>query len=99
MKKIETLDYYSKIKSILSPDKFQEIENLLKFENNSRLEAFWNIIVAGYSIDFAMRNYEKLYEFIKDKPLNYTEALITYVIYRGLQSEIYLKKTKWFELN
>ena len=99
MKKTATLDYYGKIKSLLPTEKFQKIENLLNYESNFRLEAFWNIIVAGYSVDFAMKNYQKLYEFLKDKPFNYSQALITFVIYPGLQSGIYIKKTRWFELN
>jgi hypothetical protein len=99
MKKIATLDYYGKIKSILPSNKFQKIENRLSYESNYRLEAFWNIVVAGYSIDFAMANYEKLYEYLQDKPIDYFEALTTFVIYPGLDSGIYVTKTKWFELN
>jgi hypothetical protein len=99
MKKIATLDYYGKIKSILPSNKFQKIENRLSYESNYRLEAFWNIVVAGYSIDFAMANYEKLYEYLQDKPIDYFEALTTFVIYPGLDSGIYITKTKWFELN
>lgn len=99
MKKTATLDYSGKIKSILPTDKFQKIENLLNYESNYRLEAFWNIIVAGYSIDFAMKNYDKLYEYLKDKPLNYSQALTTFVFYPELHSGIYIKKTRWFELN
>jgi hypothetical protein len=99
MKKIATLDYYGKIKSILPSNKFQKIENRLSYESNYRLEAFWNIVIAGYSIDFAMANYEKLYEYLQDKPIDYFEALTTFVIYPGLDSGIYITKTKWFELN
>jgi hypothetical protein len=99
MKKTVTLDYYVKIKSILPSHKFQKIENLLNYESNLRLEAFWHIIVAGYTVDFAIKNYEKLYEFLKDKPITYSQALITYVIYPGLHSGIHIKKTRWFELN
>lgn len=99
MRKTATSDYYGKLKSILPIEKFQKIEDLLNYESNFKLEAFWNIIVAGYSVDFATNNYEKLYEFLKDKPLSYSQALTTFVIYPGLQSGIYIKKTRWFELN
>jgi len=99
MKKLATLDYYGKIKSILPSYKFQRIATKLNYESNYRLEAFWNIIVAGYSPDFALANYEKLYEYLQDKPIEYSEALTTFVIYPGLHSGIYITKTKWFELN
>lgn len=99
MKKTATLDFYGKIKSILPHDNFQKIENLLNYETNYRLEAFWHIIVAGYSAEFAAKNYVKLYDFLQNKPISYSQALITFVIYPGLKSGIYIKKTKWFELN
>ena len=99
MKKTATLDYYGKIKSILPSHKFQKIENRLNYESNFRLEAFWHIVVAGYSIDFALANYEKLYEYLHDKPINYSEALTTFAVYPGLHTGIYIIKTKWFELN
>lgn len=99
MKKTATSDYYCKIKSILPSHKFQKIENRLNYESNFRLEAFWNIVVAGYSIDFALANYEKLYRYLEDKAIDYSEALTTFVIYPGLDSGIYITKTRWFELN
>jgi len=99
MKTITTLNYYGKIKSLLPHDQFQLIEKKINDESNSRLEAFWNILIAGYPIDFAYANYKKLYEYLKDKPIEYSEALITFVIYPGLHSGIYIIKTKWFELN
>lgn len=99
MKKIATSDYYLKIKSILPAEKFNKIDYLIYDESNSRLEAFWNILVAGYSVDFALNNYLKLFEFLKDKPYSYPHALISYVKYPKLKSGIYLKKTRWFELN
>jgi len=98
-KKTATSDYYDKIKSILPSEKFQRIENILNYEANFRLEAFWHIIIAGYSIDFAVRNYEKLYEYLKDKSIGYSQALTTFVMYPELNSGIYLTKTMWFELN
>ena len=99
MKKTATLDYYGKIKSILPSHKFQKIENRLNYESNCRLEAFWNIVVAGFSIDFALANYEKLYEYLQDQPIEYSEALTTFVCYPGVKSGIILEKTRWFELN
>lgn len=99
MRKTKTSEFYDKIKSVLSPESFHKIENQINEESNFKLEAFWHIIVAGYSAEFAAKNYEKLYNFLQDKPFSYTQALITFVIYPGLKSGIYVKKTRWFELN
>ncbi len=99
MKKTRTSVFYDKIKSVLSAENFQKIENQINDESNFKLEAFWHIIVAGYSVEFAAKNYIKLYDFLQNKPFSYTQALITFVIYPGLKSGIYIKKTRWFELN
>ncbi len=99
MRKTQTSVFYDKIKSILSPENFQKIENQINEVSNLKLEAFWHIIVAGYSAEFAVKNYVKLYDFLQNKPISYTQALITFVIYPGLKSGIYIKKTRWFELN
>ncbi len=99
MKSKTTLDYHKKIKSLLSSDIWQDIEAELVCESNERLEAFWHIIIAGYSADFALVNYTKLYEYLKDKPIDYSEALTTYATYPGMESGMYVTKTKWFEMN
>lgn len=99
MKTITTSNYHGKIKSLLPYNKFQLIEKEINDESNSRLEAFWNIVIAGYPIDFALAKYKKLHEYLKDKPIEYSEALITFETYPGLHSGIYIIKTKWFELN
>lgn len=94
-----TLNYQNKIKSLLTQETWQCIEEDLLYESNERLEAFWHIIIAGYTVDFALVNYIKLYEYLKDKPIDYTEALTTYATYPGLDSGMYVSKTKWYELN
>jgi hypothetical protein len=94
-----TLNYHNKIKCLLTDDKFKYVEQELVCESNERLEAFWHIVIAGYSIDFALVNYIKLYEYLRDKPIDYSEALTTYATYPGLESGMYVTKTKWFELN
>ena len=99
MKSKTTVNFHDKIKALLSPDNFEYVESDLVYESNERLEAFWHIIVAGYSIDFALINYIKLYEYLKDKPVEYSEALTTYATYPGLESGMYVTKTKWYELN
>lgn len=99
MKSTVTINYFSRIKSLISAENFRLIENRLSTEKNCRLESFWNIIIAGYPLDFALANYRKLFEYIKNNPIEYAEALKTYVVYPGLQSGIYMVKTKWFELN
>ncbi len=99
MKEIKESNYFRKIRGLLPPQKFRDIEGLLSTETNERLEAFWNILIAGYPVDFVLNNYEQLYEYLTDKLIDYSDALVTYVIYPELTSGIYITKTKWFELN
>ena len=93
------LKYYDKIKSLLPPEQFNIAKEELFHAGDESLEAFWNIIVAGYPVDFALENYTQLYDYLKDKPIKYTDALTTYVEYPGLKEGIYFTKTQWFELN
>ncbi len=99
MKSKTTLNYHNKIKSLLPADAWQDVEADIIYESNERLEALWHILIAGYSIDFALVNYIKLYEYLKDKPIEYGEALTTYATFPGLDSGMYVTKTKWYELN
>lgn len=99
MKSKTTVNFYNKIKSLLDTDDFYQVEGDLLRASNESLEAFWTIIVAGYSVEFALVNYKKLFEYLKDKPIDYTEALTTYSTYPELDSGMYVTKTKWFELN
>ena len=94
-----TVNFKNKIRSLLSNNSWEYIEEDLYDESNERLEAFWHIVIAGYSVDFALVNYIKLYEYLKDKPVSYSEALTTYATYPGLDSGMYVTKTKWYELN
>lgn len=94
-----TINYFFSLKSLLPPENFREIEKKIAKDSNERLEAFWTIIVAGYPIDFALSNYKQLHAYLKDKPIDYSEALTTYSIYPGLHNGIYITKTKWYELN
>lgn len=99
MKNKATLNFFGKIKSLVPTHKFEEIEKDLIVVPNEKLEAFWNIIIAGYPVDFASINYNQLYEYLKDKPIEYSHALTTFTTYPGLKAGIYITKTKWFELN
>jgi hypothetical protein len=99
MKNTETVNYYNKIKSLLPAKEFKKIDKELYFATNEQLEAFWNIIVAGFSVNFALLNFVKLHSYLQDKAMDYFEALKTFVNYPGLKSGIILQKTRWFELN
>jgi hypothetical protein len=100
MKNKTTSDYLRKIEEILPSDKYNEIMKELIFARNEHLEAFWNIISAGYSFEFAQLNYINLYDYIKDKDIDYTDALRTvYTFYPGLNAGIYVKKPEWYEMN
>ena len=94
-----TFNFYYKIKALLPAEEFKHVNHILSKESNNKLEAFWNIIIAGYPVEFALSNYAKLYEYLKDKPIVYSEALTTYSVYPKLKSGIYVRKTKWYELN
>ena len=98
MERVATMNFFRKIKSLVPVKKFEKIERDLLVPNE-KLEAFWNIIIAGYSVDFANSNYNQLYEYLKDKPIEYSYALTTYAKYPGLKYGIYITKTKWYELN
>ncbi len=99
MKTRTTLNYYAKIKSLLSPPMFNFVKNSLENSSNEQLEAFWHIFIAGYPIDFALDNYRNLHEFLKNDAMDYTEALDTHISYPGLETGIQLVKTRWYELN
>jgi hypothetical protein len=99
MKSKTTEKYFNKIRAILATEEFESVERDLLNASNDSLEAFWTIVVAGYSVEFALINYVKLFEYLKDKPIEYSEALTTYATYPELDSGIYITKTKWFELN
>ncbi len=94
-----SINYYSSIKSLVTPENFRRIKKRLSKDSNERLEAFWSFIVAGYPVDFAMENYQQLHAFLKNKPIGYSEALTTFSVYPGLSGGIYITKTKWYELN
>lgn len=99
MKNTETVNFYNKIKSLLPPKEFNRIDEELYYATNEQLEAFWNIIVAGFPVKFALMNFVKLHSFLSDKAIDYFEALKTFVCYPGLKSGIILQKTRWYELN
>jgi hypothetical protein len=99
MKKTETVNFYNKIKSLLSAKEFKRIDEELYYATNEQLEAFWNIIVAGFPVYFALMNFRNLHDFLQDKAMDYFEALNTFVCYPGLKSGIILQKTRWYELN
>ncbi|MEE4285655.1 MAG: hypothetical protein V2I31_05885 [Mariniphaga sp.] len=99
MKPRTTLDYYAKIKSLLTPNKFKFVKYTIENSANEQLEAFYNIIIAGYPIDFAIANYTKLHDYLKNNAMDYAEALDTYISYPGLGPGILVTKTKWYELN
>lgn len=93
------LNYYQKIKILLSVKDFKAVENELEHASNNSLEAFWHLIVAGYSIDFTISNYRTLYKYIAEKSISYNDALVTYAFYPEIDGGMYVTKTQWFELN
>lgn len=95
-----TLNYLQKIRDILPEGKFQEIAEELFCASSDELESFWNIMYAGYSVEFAISNYKHLFDYIKDKDIKYADALkIVYTFYPGLDAGIFIKHPEWFEFN
>ncbi len=99
MKNEIVVNYYCKIKTLLSCEDFEYVEEELDYASRESMEAFWHIIVAGYSVDFALSNYRQLYEYIRDKSISYSEALVTYAFYPEIDAGMYVTKTQWYELN
>ncbi|QGY43803.1 hypothetical protein GM418_09060 [Maribellus comscasis] len=94
-----TVNYYYKIKVLLSPEDFNTVEEGLDYAPNNSLEAFYHIIVAGYSAEFALANYRNLYEYVTEKSITYSNALVSYAFYPGMDAGMYVTKTQWYELN
>ncbi|MBN1985612.1 MAG: hypothetical protein JW761_04875 [Prolixibacteraceae bacterium] len=93
------VNYYYKIKILLSREDFAAVEEELDYAPNQSLEAFYHIVVAGYSADFALDNYRNLYEYVKEKEIGYATALVSYAFYPGMDAGMYITKTQWYELN
>jgi len=100
MKDRTTVNYFRKIREIIPARKFKIIEDNLFRLNNELLESFWNIVSAGYPVEFAILNCINLFEYVRDNDVNYKEALrIVYSIYPGLKAGINVKTPRWYELN
>lgn len=100
MKNKKTLNNFRKIQKYLPQDKFSYLKKeLLKVPDN-QLEAFGNIITAGYNVNFAVMNYLNLYEYVSHNSVDYSSALkIIYSIYPGLNIGIHINEPEFFELN
>ena len=93
------VNYYCKIKILLSREDFKAVEEELDYAPNESLEAFYHIIVAGYSAGFALDNYRNLHKYVKEKEISYATALVSYAFYPGMDAGMYITKTQWYELN
>ena len=100
MKKRTALNYIQKIEALLPSNIFKLIEkDLLKIQEKY-LEAFWNIISAGYTIDFALNNCKSIFCYKNKNQISYTDTLVTlYSVYPGLIAGVEAKIPDWFELN
>ncbi len=99
MKDVRTSEYYKRIKAVLNENEFKKARKKIFYSRHENLEAFWHIIVAGYPVEFAMKNYNDLFRYIDTHEIEYKEALTTYIEYPLLDAGIYFIKTQWFELN
>lgn len=95
-----TVNYIQKIKKTLPNEQFARVVAEIYNASEREQEAFWQIITAGYPTSFALLNYKNLYEYVKNKNINYTEALgRIYEIYPGLEAGIRIKYPEWYKLN
>ena len=100
MKKRATFNYYQRIKNLLPVHTFKTVEKRLCNIPNNEMEALWNILSAGYPVDFALTNYKSVYEHTTKNRTTYSNTLSAlYSIYPGLMAGIRVKDTEWFELN
>lgn len=100
MKQRTTLNYLQKIRDVIPSKQFQDIAEELFCASSEELEAFWNIIYSGYSVEFALSNYAYLYDYVKTKNIDYCDALkIVYTFYPGLNAGIFIKHPELFDLN
>lgn len=100
MKDRTTFNYLRKIQNFLSADNYYKIENELFEIDENKLEAFWNLIIAGYSINFAILNYVNVYEYNLNNSTSYSSTLKNiYSVFPGLNAGISIIEPEWFELN
>ncbi|MGM0376099.1 MAG: hypothetical protein ACQEQ0_04950 [Bacteroidota bacterium] len=95
-----TLNYFQKIRKTLPDEQFARVMNEIHNASEREQEAFWQIITSGYPTSFALSNYKNLHEYVKNRNINYTEALGNmYEIYPGLEAGIRIKYPEWYKLN
>jgi len=100
MKNKNTLNNFRKIQKYLPQDKFSDLKKKLLKVPDYKLEAFWNILAAGYDVNFAVMNYLNLYEYVCHNSVDYSSALkIVYSIYPGLNIGMHINEPEFFELN
>ncbi len=100
MKYNPIINYFRKISGQIESDKYQNIIDDLFYVPESQLEALWNFLVAGYPVDFSIRNYVNLFEYARDNSLNYSAALeIYYCVSYGVKAGVNLKEFEPVDLN
>lgn len=100
MKNKTTHNYFQKIQKYLKLDKSILFKDDFLQVPENQLEALWNLLCAGYPMDFAILNYINLYEYVQVNSFDYNIAIKNlYSVFPGLIAGIYIKKKKWFELN
>ena len=95
-----TLYFERVVQMLLTREEFKGIKNELSYIPVKHRRAFWNLVLAGFSIKSAFRNCKVLYEFVKFNNLNHTDALrMILFIDKELKTGIYSKKIEMFEVN
>ena len=100
MRNKTTLNYVQKIKDFLPLVEFESIALELFNASDEELESFWEIIYAGYPVEFAVTNYVGLCKYVKTKKTSYSKALkVAYQFFPELNDGVFVRSLEWYELN
>ena len=95
-----TLFFERVIQMLVSTEEFNGIKNELSYIPVKHRKAFWNLVLAGFSIKSAFKNCKVFYEFVKYNNLNHTDALrMILFMDKELKTGIYSKEIEMFEVN
>jgi len=100
MKYNPILNYFRKVQGKIEEEKYKTIIDDLFYVPEMQLEALWNFLVAGYPVDFSIKNYVNLFEYARDNSVDYSTAIETYYcISYGVKAGVDLENFERFDLN
>lgn len=95
-----TLYFKRVIQMLISKDEFEVIKNDLSYIPVKHRKAFWNLVLAGFSIKLAFKNCKNIYEFARVKNIDYANTLrMVQFIDTEPKTGIYSKEIDLFAVN